>query len=103
MREQSALTEQSDDNRIGHHAGQNRWNECVGLEAISIQDLDRQQRRPKRGSEHSRDSRCDACDEEDAPLAVADTQDAPHCGAERAANQHRRAFPSPRASSAQRT
>ena len=72
VREQRALAEDRDDDRVRDHAREHGRDQRVRLEAVAVQDLDRQQRGAERRAEHRRDAGRDAGDEQDAPLARAD-------------------------------
>jgi hypothetical protein len=88
VREQRALAEDRRHDRVGHHAGQDRRDEPVRLEAVAVEDLDGQERGAQRRAEHRRDAGRHAGDQEDALLARADPEQPADRRAERAADLH---------------
>jgi hypothetical protein len=101
MRKQRRLAKHRDHDRVGDNAGENRGNERVGFEIVTIENLGGEERGAERRAEHGCQAGGDTGDEEYAPLALAHTEPAADQRAERAADLHRRPLASARPASAE--
>ncbi len=100
--EQRRLAEDRDDHGVRHDAGEHRRDQGVGFEAVAVKELDRQERGAERRAKDRCDARGDACNQEDASLACAHSEQSGDCGADRRADLHGRTFTATGATGAER-
>src|SRR5690606_25125834 len=102
VRKERALSVDGDHERIGDDTGEDGGDQGIGFEAVSVQDLGRQESGAEWRAKDGGDSGGDPGDQQNAPLARADLEPASNERSQGAANLHGRSLASARAARAER-